>query len=193
MPLARPHALRMDPHAQLLTQVAHGDRKALAALYRALERPVFRFIQSRLNDPFESADILHDVFMDVWRSAGRFEGRSKVQTWVFGIAYRKVIDLHRKRGRVEVTDDIPETIDDDANAETCLAAGQEAEHVRHCVERLKDDHRTAISLAFYDDMTYGEIAQVSGVPEGTVKTRIFHAKKLLLRCLQGLVERGAMA
>ena len=111
----------MDPHAQLLTQVAHGDRQALGALYRALEKPVFRFVLSRSNDPFELSDILHDVFMEVWRSAGRFEGRSKVQTWIFGIAYRKVIDLHRKRWRQDVTDDVPEVIDDDADTEACLS------------------------------------------------------------------------
>ncbi|MDF0603665.1 RNA polymerase sigma factor [Psychromarinibacter sp. C21-152] len=183
----------MDPHAQTLSQVAHGDKKALAALYRALEKPVYRFIHSRLNDPFESSDVLHDVFMEVWRSAARFEGRSKVQTWIFGIAYRKVIDLHRKRGRQDVTDDIPEQVDDSPDAETCVAAGQEAEHVRHCLETLKDDHRTAISLAFYEDMTYAEIAEVAGVPEGTVKTRVFHAKKLLMRCLSGRIERRVPA
>jgi len=158
-----------------------------------MEKPLFRFIQSRLNDPFESSDILHDVFMEVWKSAGRFEGRSKVQTWIFGIAYRKVIDLHRKRGRQVLTDEVPESIDEDADTEACLASGQEAEHVRHCLETLKEDHRSAISLAFYEDMTYGEIAEVAGVPEGTIKTRIFHAKKLLLRCLSGLVERGVPA
>ncbi len=183
----------MDPHAQTLTQIAHGDKKALAQLYRALERPVYRFIQSRLNDPFESSDVLHDVFMEVWRSASRFEGRSKVQTWIFGIAYRKVIDLHRKRGRQDVTDELPDTADDSPDAEACVTAGQEAEHVRHCLGTLKDDHRTAISLAFYDDMTYAEIAEVAGVPEGTIKTRIFHAKKLLLRCLSGRVQRGVPA
>lgn len=175
----------MDPHAELIPRIAGGDKDALAALYRALEKPVFRFIRSRLNDPFESADILHDVFMDVWRSAGRFEGRSKVQTWIMGIAYRKVIDLHRKRGRVDVTDDMPDTVDDAADTEACVAAGEEAEHVRHCLGTLKDEHRSAIALAFYDDMTYGEIAEATGVPEGTVKTRVFHAKKLLLRCLEG--------
>lgn len=180
----------MDPHAQHITQIAHGDKAALAALYRAMEKPLFRFILSRLNDPFESSDILHDVFMEVWRSAGRFEGRSKVQTWIFGIAYRKVIDLHRKRGRQVLTDEVPEIIDEDANTEACLASGQEAEHVRHCLKTLKDDHRSAISLAFYEDMAYAEVA---GVPEGTIKTRIFHAKKLLLRCLSGLVERGVPA
>lgn len=183
----------MDPHAQLLTQISNGDKQALAKLYRALEKPVYRFLHSKLNDPFECSDLLHDVFMEVWRSAGRFEGRSKVQTWIFGIAYRKVIDLHRKRGRQYVTDDIPETEDDSPDAESCMAAGQEAEHVRHCLGELKDDHRTAISLAFYEDMTYSEIAEVAGVPEGTIKTRVFHAKKLLMRCLSGRVQRGAMA
>jgi RNA polymerase sigma-70 factor (ECF subfamily) len=76
-------------HKFLIEQIAQGDRQALAALYRALERPVYKFIVSRLNDPHEANDILHEVFMDVWRSAGRFEGRSKVQTWIMGIAYRR--------------------------------------------------------------------------------------------------------
>jgi RNA polymerase sigma-70 factor (ECF subfamily) len=180
----------VDPQVQLITRIGQGDKLALAELYRALEKPIFRFIQSRLNDPFESADILHDVFIEVWRSASRFEGRSKVQTWIFGIAYRKVIDQHRRRGRVHVTDDIPETIDDSADTESCMIAGQEAENVRHCLETLGEEHRSAITLAFYQDMAYREIAEVTGVPEGTVKTRIFHAKKLLMHCLSGLMQRG---
>ena len=179
--------------AALLARVAEGDKQALAALYKALEKPVFRFIRSRLNDSFEASDILHDVFMEVWRSAGRFEGRSKVQTWIFGIAYRKVIDAHRKRGRTDLMGETPDSVDDSPDAETCLASSQEAEHVRHCLGTLKDDHRAAIAMAFYDDMTYGEIAEVAGVPEGTIKTRVFHAKKLLMRCLSGLVERRVPA
>ena len=182
-----------DTHTALLTRVAEGDKQALAALYKALEQPVFRFIRSRLNDPFEAGDILHDVFMEVWRSASRFEGRSKVQTWIFGIAYRKVIDAHRKRGRTDLIGETPDAADDSPDAEACLASSEEAAHVRHCLDTLKDDHRAAVAMAFYDDMTYGEIAAVAGVPEGTIKTRIFHAKKLLLRCLQGLVERRVPA
>ena len=127
-----------------MSAIAGGDKHALAALYRALETPVFRFIRSRLNDPFEAGDILHDVFMEVWRSAGRFEGRSKVQTWIFGIAYRKVIDAHRRRGRVDVTDEFEDQIDDSPDAETCLVASQEADHVRHCLGTLKDEHRATI-------------------------------------------------
>ena len=183
----------LELHSELISRISNGDKSALAELYRQLEKPVYRFIQSKLNDPFESSDILHDVFIEVWRSAGRFEGRSKVRTWIFGIAYRKVIDHFRKSGRVSVTDDLPETADESADAEACLAAGQEAEHVRHCLGTLKPEHQTTISLAFYEDMSYGEIAGVTDVPEGTVKTRIYHAKKLLMRCLEGILGRKELS
>ncbi len=176
----------------LLERMAGGDKAAFAAFYKAMEKPVYRFIVSRLNDPFESHDILHEVFMDIWRSAGKFEGRSAVKTWVFGIAYRKVMDNFRKHGRVDVRDEMPEQVDDSPDAGACLLASQQAEHVRFCLGELKDDHKQAISLAFYEDMSYGEIAEVAEVPEGTIKTRIFHAKKLLMRCLQARLGEAAI-
>jgi len=175
--------------AQLLSHMAGGDKAAFAAFYREMERPVYRFIASKLNDPHEASDILHEVFMDVWRSAGKFEGRSAVKTWVFGIAYRKTMDHFRKHGRVSVTDEVPEQEDQSPDAVSCLAAAEEAEHVRHCLGQLSTDHRMAIELAFYEDMTYSQIAEAAGTPEGTIKTRIYHAKKLLLHCLSGRVGR----
>ncbi|MDD8023168.1 MAG: sigma-70 family RNA polymerase sigma factor [Paracoccaceae bacterium] len=182
-----------DPLAPLLSAIATQDKAALAALYRQLERPVYRFILSRLNDPHEAADILHDVFIEVWRSAGRFEGKSKVQTWVFAIAWRKVIDLRRKTGRIDLPGETPDLVDETTDTEAALLAGQEAAHLRHCLNELGDEHRMAITLAFYEDMPYGQIAEVAHVPEGTIKTRIFHAKKLLLRCLSGRVtQEGAL-
>lgn len=171
--------------AMLLTRVARQDRAAFDALYRALETPVYRFIRSKMNDPFESADILHDVFLELWRSADRFEGRSSVKSWVFGIAYRKVIDVFRKSSRTELTDSFEEEVDHDPNPEQCLASAENSAHVRYCMERLKLEQRAAIQLAFFDDQGYREIANTLGIPEGTVKTRIFHAKKLLMRCLEG--------
>lgn len=175
----------------LLRQMAKGDMTAFEAFYRQVERPLFRFIASRLNDPFQCADILHEVFLDVWAGAGRFEGRSSVKSWVFGIAFRKVIDHFRKQGRLTTDEDLPEQEDDSPDALTCIAATQEAAHVRACLEDLKPDHRTAIELTFFEDMGYREIAEALEVPEGTVKTRVFHAKKLLMHCLEGrLRARG---
>lgn len=177
----------------LIQRIAGGDRQALAALYRAFEKPVYRFIAARLNDPHEAADILHEVFLDIWRVAASFEGRSQVRTWIFGIAYRKVIDAHRRRRRVELTDEVPETGDNADSAEAGFGAAQEAAHLRYCLGRLSDDHRSAISLAFYEDLSCAEIAAIAGVPEGTIKSRLFHARKLLQHCLSGRMGRRAVA
>ena len=169
----------------LIRDIAAGQKTALAALYKEMETPLYRFICVKLNDPHEANDILHEVFMDVWRSADKFEGRSTVKTWLFGIAYRKTMDRFRKTKRVTLTDEMPELTDDSASQFDILAAGQESQHIRFCLEELSLEHRQAIEMAFYDDMTYREIAEVADTAEGTVKTRIFHAKQLLKRCLSG--------
>lgn len=185
-----------DTDTALIRRIAAADRQALAELYRRLEKPVYRFILSRLNDPFEAHDILHDVFIEIWRVAGTFEGRAAVKTWVMGIAWRKVIDRLRRAGRLEMQGEMPDSIDDGVDTEACIAAAQEAAHVRHCLDQLSGEHRAAVSLVFYEDMAYAEVASVTGVAEGTVKSRVFHAKKLLMRCLEGRLGRrmaGKMA
>lgn len=169
----------------LLKQMSKGEMAAFDQFYRSMEKPLFRFLASRLNDPFQCADILHEVFLDVWAGAGRFEGRSSVKSWVFGIAYRKVMDHFRKQGRFTTDEDLPEQEDDSPDALTCIAATQDAAHVRACLQGLKPDHRSAIELTFFEDLGYREIAEILEVPEGTVKTRVFHAKKLLMHCLEG--------
>lgn len=169
----------------LLARVAEKDRAAFDALYRDLETSLFRFIRSRMNDPFEAADILHDVFIEIWRNAGRFEGRSSVKSWVFGIAYRKVIDVFRKSARTELTENFDDEVDSDPTPEQCLASAENSAHLNFCLQSLKPEQRAAVQLAFFEDQGYREIAHALDIPEGTVKTRIFHAKKLLLRCLEG--------
>lgn len=187
-----PAGLSDEQHRALMTQIAKGDRRALDTLYRDIENSIFRFLLTKINDSYLAADILHDVFLEVWRSAGRFEGRSKVKTWVFGIAYRKVIDVYRKSSRIDFVDEVPEQIDTSASAEQCLLAAQESVHLRHCLEELKAPQRSVIEMAFFEDLNYREIAEATDVPEGTVKTRVFHAKRLLLRCLQGRLHQGGV-
>lgn len=174
----------------LLARVGEGDREAFGDLYRALEKPVHNFITSRLNDSSQSNDLLHDVFIDIWKGAARFEGRSTVKTWVFGIAYRKVMDVFRKGGRMIYVAEVPGQIDDSPSAEQSLFAAQKAEYVQKCLGELKPEHRTAIELAFFQDFGYREIAEIIGAPEGTIKTRVFYAKKVLLHCLKKHIDPG---
>lgn len=175
----------------LLARIAAQDKAAFEALYRRLEKPVFRFVTLKLNDPHQAADVLHEVFMEIWRNAGRFEGRSAAKSWIFGIAYRKAIDVFRKTAKLDVTDDLPEQIDESPDGEACAMAAEQSVHVRACLDELSLPHRQAVELAFYEDLGYREISDITDVPENTVKTRIFHAKKLLMRCLEKRLVTGA--
>lgn len=175
--------------AALLARIARGDRAAMERFYRAFEARVYRFALSRLNQPFDAADVLHEVMLEVWRNAGRFAGRSRVTTWLFGIAHHKVVDRQRRRGLAAVTvDDDPEELDMPSNRveddqETLLAAAQDAARVRDCLARLSPEHREILHLAFYEDLPYRDIARIVDCPEGTVKSRVHHAKRALARCL----------
>jgi RNA polymerase sigma-70 factor (ECF subfamily) len=177
----------------LLARVGQGDRAAFAAFYRATEARVFGFAQRRLNDPFEAADVLHNVFMDVWRTAAAYEGKSAVSTWLLGIAHHKTIDRLRKRpGETQLDEEAHAQCADEApDAEALLARAADAQAVRDCLQKLPPDQRTAVQMVFFEELTYAEIAKVVGRPEGTIKTRVFHAKQALKRCLAASLEDAA--
>ncbi|MEX0367476.1 MAG: RNA polymerase sigma factor, partial [Ruegeria sp.] len=103
--------------------------------------------------------------------------------WLFTIAHNKIVDRVRKNARVQYVDEVPDAIDETPDPEAITVSLSEAGRLRACLDRLKEAHKTVMRLAFYEDLSYDEIAEIEGVPNGTIKTRVFHAKKLLLRCL----------
>ena len=144
---------------------------------------VSRALPGCQGDPFEASDVMQDTFLEIWRAASRFEGRSAPRTWMFGIARNKAIDRMRRGSREVITEPDDSTPDDAPNPEAVVAAASDAARIRECMGRLSDSHRSAIHLAFWRELPYGEIAEIEGVPVGTVKTRILHAKRLLMHCL----------
>ncbi|MTI08987.1 RNA polymerase sigma factor [Curvivirga aplysinae] len=183
----------MDMDAQqLLKKIGEGDEKAFADFYTLYENRLYRFIKSKLNDSFEASDILHETFMEVWRKAGKFEGRSKVSTWLFSIAYFKTVDKLRKKTPIPVSDeDMPEIADENPDAMACLLSQEKNRHVAFCLETLKAAHRAVMQLAFFEELSYSEIAKIEDCPENTVKTRMFHAKQAMKHCLAGRMGEKA--
>lgn len=172
----------------LIARIAQGDKQAMKLLYDRHSDALFRFITVRLRDRFEAADVLQDTFLEVWRSAARFEGRSAPRTWMFGIARNRALDRMRRTGR-ETPAEPDETIADDApNPEAIALAASDARSLRACLDGLSESHRSAIELAFYQDLAYREIAEIENVPAGTIKTRILHAKQLLKHCLSAFAR-----
>jgi RNA polymerase sigma-70 factor (ECF subfamily) len=174
-----------DASARLLSRLARGDEAALRELYAQFERRVYHYALRRLNDSFAAADIVNEVMLEVWKHADSYAGKSKVSTWMLGIARHKTIDYVRREQRHRADEYDMETPDDDAPAAAdAIAALEDAERLARCMEALSDAHREAVHLAFFEQLPYAEIAAVTECPEGTVKTRIYHAKQLLKHCLE---------
>jgi len=175
----------------LLARISAGDKPAMKQLYELLAPGLLQFIRARTGDAAEAADVVQDTFMEVWRTAGRYEARASVKTWIFAMARFNLIDRLRKRGREEPLDEDFEAPDTAPEPQALAEAASDARRVRQCIDKLPQAQARAVRLAFYDELSYGEIAAVENIPEGTVKTRIFHAKKILAQCLTRLLQRAA--
>ncbi len=168
----------------LLSRIANGEQQAMKTFYDRHSGAIYQFAKSWLSDPHEASDIMHETMLSVWRSAGHFEQRSQVKSWIFSIARNKAIDRNRKSARVKYTDVDVEIPDDTPDAQEMVNAMQNAKQLRECISKLSDTHRSVIHLAFFEDLPYSEIAEIEGCPLGTIKTRILHAKRLLMHCVK---------
>ena len=176
---------------QLLASVAEGREEALRALYERHHARIYRYALARLAEPADASDVVNDVMLQVWRGAAAFGGRSRVTTWLLGIAHHKVLDHLRRRGS-HPTEELDERLPDDAspNIETRLSAEQDFSHLHDCMQELSPVQRQVLELTFFDECSYPEVARIMGCPHGTVKTRVFHARKLLRDCLERLAGRN---
>lgn len=169
----------------LLERIASGDESALERFYQGQAGQVYRFLQARLRDASAASELLNEVMMEVWRTANRFEGRSQVRTWLLSIAHHKMVD-HLRRSCRHAGDELDESLADDETpgADRLVNALQEGFLLRRCLDRLSDVQRLVVHLAFFEDLSYPEIAEIVDCPVGTVKTRMFHAKRAIKHCLQ---------
>ncbi|GJL82910.1 MAG: RNA polymerase sigma factor [marine bacterium B5-7] len=174
---------------ELIARIADGNEGAMTSFYQAHESRVYAFALRKLNDPHAAADIVIETMMAVWNGAGSFKGQAKVTTWLFGIAHRKSIDALRKRGRHMAEELDFDIVDDSADFTAALEASENSDRLRQCLDGLSEAHKEVVHLAFFEDLSYPEIATIVECPEGTVKTRVFHAKKMLRQCLERL-KRG---
>ena len=170
--------------AKLLQRIAQKDMDAMRELHDRYAPRLRRFISGRVNDTFAANDVLQDLFVDVWRTAERFEFRSSVKTWLFTIANNKSMDLLRKSGRTTPLDEDYDPVDPDAvDPEAVVSMADDVEALRDCVDQLSEEHARCIKLAFYEGVSYADIAEIESVAEGTIKSRVHYAKQLLMRCL----------
>jgi RNA polymerase sigma-70 factor, ECF subfamily len=179
-----------DP--QLLARVARGDRLAMQALFARHRLRVFRFILRFLRDEARAEDALAETFVDVWRQAGAFEGRSSVSTWILSIARFKALSIARMRQDAPLDEDYAAGLADEADdPEVEMAKSDKAALLRACLQKLSPEHREIVDLVYYHEASVEEAATIIGIPPATVKTRLFYARQKLSEiCKRAGVDRG---
>jgi RNA polymerase sigma-70 factor (ECF subfamily) len=176
----------------LIARIAKGDRLAMQVLYGRHHVRVFRFGLRLVRDEQVAEDLISEVFLDVWRQAGKFEGRSAVSTWLLAITRFKALSALRKRKDAELDEEAAAAIEDPSDDPETTAQKKDTSVVlRKCLEALTPDHREIIDLVYYHEKSVEEVAEIVGIPENTVKTRMFYARKKLAELLKAAgIERG---
>jgi RNA polymerase sigma-70 factor, ECF subfamily len=180
----------------LLAQISNGDETAFKQLYQACSRLIHLFAVQRVSNPAEAEEVVVDTMVDVWKNPQRFRGDAKFSTWLLSIAKNKIIDRYRAQNPShEDIDEYADTLqaDDAAEGSNQLAAVQRRAGVDQCMERLSDDHRECLVLAYYEGLSITEIAELQAVPDNTVKTRLFHARQKIKTCLASLLHSEGQA
>jgi RNA polymerase sigma-70 factor (ECF subfamily) len=175
----------------LIGRIAEGDRLAMQVLFARHHVRVFRFVLRLVRNDATAEDLISEVFLDVWRQAGKFEGRSAVSTWLLSIARFKALSVLRRKPESEL-EDAAEAIEDTSDtADVALEKKEKADIIRKCLSGLSADHREIIDLVYYHEKSVEEVAEIVGIPEATVKTRMFYARKKLAELLKAQgIERG---
>jgi RNA polymerase sigma-70 factor (ECF subfamily) len=170
----------------LIDRIARRDEVALKELHRLMARRIYAFAFHRSGDADQAETVVVDTMWEVWKSAERFRGDSQVSTWVFGIARFKTMEQRRQgpRDHDDIDEMADELLSDADDGEQALDKWQQRQHVLGCLKKLSAAHRECMQLVHYEGMGLSEVAEVQGVPENTIKTRMFHARKYLKACLE---------
>jgi len=175
--------------AALIQSIAAGNKHAMQILFARHNVRVFRFLLRFVGDKSAAEDLVSEVFLDVWRQAGRFQGRSQLTTWLLAVARNKAISALRRRSTEELDEEAVAAIEDtDNNPEVPIQNRQKSEILLNCLTQLSPPHREVIDLVYYHEKSIDGVAEITGIPPNTVKTRMFYARKRIaeLMCAQGI-------
>ncbi len=169
--------------AELLIRISQRDETAMASLFDRYASIVYSVALRVLHDPSEAEDVMQDVLIQLWRGAPSFViGRGSLGGWLAVVARNRAIDVLRRRHPSDSVDEVilPAPLDLASEAERNILA----EKLRIIVQELPQEQQKSLQLAFFEGLTHSEIAEKTGDPLGTVKTRIRLALISLRKALQ---------
>jgi RNA polymerase sigma-70 factor, ECF subfamily len=170
----------------LLESIVDGGRSAMHIFYSRHNLRVYRFVLRIVRNATLAEDLTSQVFLDVWRTARQFERRSQVSTWLLSIARFKALTALRQRRHEDIDQEhVLEIADQSDTPETSLERNKTSAILRACIAKLSAAHREIINLVYYHEKSVEEVGAIIGIPQSTVKTRMFYARKQLADLLRG--------
>jgi len=164
----------------LIKRIAAGDQLAMRTLFARHRIPLYRWLLRIVRNETVAEDLLSDAFLDVWRQAASFQGRTSVSTSLLAIARYKALSARRTRVDAELDARLASTIADPADdPEAVLQKKNRSEVLRDSLASLSPEHSEVIDLVYYHGKSVKEVADITGVGKATVKTRMFYARRKL--------------
>lgn len=172
--------------------IAAGNKDAMRLLFARHNVKVFRFVLRIVRNQATADDLVNEVFVEVWRNAGKFEARSQASTWILAIARFRALSALRQRTYAELDDELAESIEEKSDdPEVTVQKSDRRAVLRDCLMQLSPAHREVIDLIYYHEKSIEDIARIIGTPLNTVKTRAFHARKRLAELMEAKgIERS---
>ena len=174
-----------EEDARLIALIVNKDLKAFETLYRAYHPRLSRFLINILRRPHLVEEVLNDTLLVVWRQPERYNGKSKVSTWIFAIAYRKALKALRRNDEPVEDKNAEARESGEAGPEQAVERRQAQAALMSAINQLSADHRAVVDLTYFHEIGYREIAEMMDCPVDTVKTRMFHARRRLKDKLAG--------
>jgi len=192
VPAPSPVSANVDP--ELLRRAQAGDETAFGAIMRSHYESSFRLVYSIVRNEHDARDVCQEVWLTVWKQLPGFRGDAKFSTWLHPIAVRRAVDHLRKRRRwydrflpFATGDDTVESAPEPVTSEDARSQSEGAERaaqLQRMFDSLPPRLRTVLALREVQGLSYAEIARATGIPTGTVMSRLYHARRLLAQKLK---------
>jgi RNA polymerase sigma-70 factor (ECF subfamily) len=174
-----------DEDHLIVSQIIGGQKELFRFLVERHERAVYGMGLSFFRNAEDASDFVQEVFLKVYRSLPRFEGRSRFSTWLYKIAYNTAVNgVKRQKEYRSLAEE--EVLKDEDTPERKMLRSAAREAVLKALEDLPERYRICVDLFFFYDCSYQEIETITGYPVNTIKSHVFRAKKLLREKLEGL-------
>jgi len=173
--------------SQLVGEAIRGSRAAFAALLERYEKPVFNAAFRILGDFEDARDVTQSTFLKAYENLETFDEKYRFFSWIYRIAINEALNLRKTRDRLEVIEDL--VAEEHDNPESAAYQTELNQSVHEGLMKLGLDYRMVIVLKHFNDFNYRDISEVLGIPEKTVKSRLFTARSILQ---EDLSKRGIL-